>query len=110
MLLRDEIKSRGLTLERAAIELGTSAPVLSRAMRRVPRPTLVTKIYIWSEGRVDANSFYNFPPLPGHGSRGKGNAAGGVISARSSRKASPCGARVAADAAGGKRFRAKVRT
>lgn len=99
MLLRDEIKRLDLTLEEAAAQLGTSAPVLSRATKRVPRPDLVVRIYVWSGGRVDPNSFYALPALDGAALRpdGKG-AAGGAAPAGTARARS----RVVRSVPGGK--------
>ncbi len=69
--LGEYIETRGLSVAAAGRELDRPTETVRRWClpgshpdARIPRPAEMRRIYVWSRGAVDPNSFYDLPLLP----------------------------------------------
>lgn len=69
--LGEYIERRGLSVAAAGRELDKPTETVRRWClpsahpdARIPRPAEMRRIYVWSHGAVDPNSFYDLPVLP----------------------------------------------
>lgn len=67
MKLSEFLALKELSIAEASAELGISGASLYNYLKgaNIPGPKTMARIHEWSEGEVDANSFYGHEPPPG---------------------------------------------